>query len=839
MTAECPKCHAENRDDSKFCGNCAAPLHSNGPEAPSPTKTLEMPVQVMRPGTVIAGKYRIIEELGHGGMGVVYKAEDIKLKRFVALKFLPPHLLDSPDLKERFLVEAQAAAALNHPNICVIHEVGESEDRPYIAMEFVDGETLRDKLRRGPLKVDEALAIAVQIAAGLGEAHRKAIVHRDVKSANIMITRSGQAKVMDFGLAKVRGGSSLTKSQTTIGTVAYMSPEQARGGDLDARTDIWSLGVVLYEMLAGKLPFRGDHDQAVIHQILHAEPDPLKKARPDVPPGMEEIVGQALAKKPADRYQTMEDLGSDLEAVAEGLKPLKARPRRAARKILGIRAAYLYAAVPVVLALLIGLNVGGSKDWLLGRFAPPPAIRLAVLPFENLSGDPQQDYFSDGMTQEMIAQLGRLHPETLSVIARSSVIRYKKTNAPIDQIGRELNVEYVLEGSAQLEGTRVRITAELIKVQGQSQLWSDSIEREVSGILALQNEVSQKVVGALALKLLPDEKARLAKAPAVNPEAHDAYLRGSFHLTKITPTDLDIAEKYFDLALENDPAYAPAYAGRAMVWLNRNQMGFTPPQEAGPKAKAAALRAIELDGNSAGAYEALASVKMLIDWDWDGASAAFRRALEINPNLPTAQAIYAHLLLITGHAEEALAHGKRSVDLDPFNPLTHVLYSFLLYAQRRIDEALAEGREALRLQPDNPVAMADLLYAFAEKGMKKEAFEATRSYARAAYNDPRVDTALDKGYARGGYGEAMRSLAEALVARLPEAYALPSDIASWYALAGEKEKAIEWLEKGLDPHDPVLPYIGCYLCFDDLHPDPRFRTLLRKMNLPLTAGKTQ
>jgi tetratricopeptide (TPR) repeat protein len=340
------------------------------------------------------------------------------------------------------------------------------------------------------------------------------------------------------------------------------------------------------------------------------------------------------------------------------------------------------------------------------------------------------------------------------------------------------------------------------------------------------------IASALALKLLPAEQASLAVAPTVNPEAHEAYLRGSFHWTKSTPMDLDIAEKYFDLAIEKEPSYAPAYAGRAMVWMIRNQSGLTPPDEAGPKAKAAALRAIELDGNSAGAYEALASVKMLIDWDWDGAAAGFRRALEINPNLPTAQAIYAHLLLITGHAEEALAHSKRSVDLDPFNPLTHVWYSFLLYAQGRNEEALAAAREALRLQPDNPVAMSCLAFAFDKKGMQKEALEATKAYAKVVYNDPKVDIALDKGYARGGYAGAMRGLAEALVARLPETYALPCDIAGWYALAGDKEKAVEWLEKGLDPHDPVLPYIGCYRCFDDLHSDPRFQALLRKMRLP-------
>jgi serine/threonine protein kinase len=314
---ECPNCHAQNREDSRYCGRCAAPLNLAGREGVSLTKTLATPLPVISKGATFAGKYKVAEEIGRGGMGVVFRAEDIKLKRSVALKFLPPHLMGSPELKDRFLVEAQAAAALNHPNICVIHEVGESEERSYIAMEYVEGETLRDRIKIKPLQAEDALAVASQVAAGLGEAHRKGIVHRDVKGANIMVTAMGQAKVMDFGLAKLRGGSSITKSQTTLGTVAYMSPEQARGDDLDQRTDIWSLGVVLYEMLTGELPFKGDHDQTVIHAILHREPKPPSKITAGLPSGLDEIVLQALAKKPDSRYRTMEDLREDLGAVAE------------------------------------------------------------------------------------------------------------------------------------------------------------------------------------------------------------------------------------------------------------------------------------------------------------------------------------------------------------------------------------------------------------------------------------------------------------------------------------------------------------------------------------------
>jgi TolB-like protein/Tfp pilus assembly protein PilF/predicted Ser/Thr protein kinase len=768
-------------------------------------------------------------------MGVVYKAEDLKLKRAVALKFLSPHIMDSPELKERFLIEAQAAAALSHPNICVIHEVGESEDRPYIAMEYVEGETLRDKIKKGPLEPGEAVGLVDQVAAGLGEAHGKGITHRDIKSANIMVTPKGRAKVMDFRLAKLRGGSSLTRTQTTLGTVAYMSPEQARGGELDPSTDIWSLGVVFYEMLTGELPIKGDHDQTVIHSIIHKAPKPPSKIRTDLPSGLDEIVLKSLVKNAGNRYQSMEEVRGDLAAVAEGLRPLKARlPRR----LLGIRTAYIYSALALALALIIGLDVGGLRSRILGGAGRGErAIKLAVLPFENLTGDADQEYLNDGLTQEMITLLGGLHPQSLGVIARTSVMRYKKTDTPIDQIGRELGVDYVLEGSARREGSRVRVSADLIQVSDQTQLWGNVFEREMAGILALQNDVAQEVARALALKLLPSEQASLATSRPVNPEAHEAYLRGSFHWTKFTPADLDIAEKYFDLALEKDPSYAPAYAGRAWVWVARNQFGLVSPEEAGPKAKAAALRAIELDEDLATAHEALASIRSWTDWDWEGGRESWQKALKLNSNVASVHAFLSHFLMIMGQSEEALEHSQRAVVLDPFNPLIRSFHAMVLHFQRRYDEAIAAAREALHLQPDHPLANSALWYVLHMKGMEEETIKAAMDVFKVTYNDPRIEAAFNEGYTQRGYVKAMKSAAEALVSRLPETYSMPFDIASCYAMAKEKDKAIEWLEKGFEVRDPNLPYIKIIPFLDIVRDDPRFQDLLRKMRLPADTGQ--
>jgi len=831
---KCSKCQFDNPNSTNFCGKCGAPLTAGARMADSLTKTLATPLPVIAKDKLIAGKYRIIEEIGHGGMGIVYKAEDLQLQRCVALKFLPPHLMDSPELRERFLIEARAAAALSHPNICVIHEVGESEERPYIAMEYVEGETLRDKLKKGPLKTKEALAAAIQIAAGLADAHGKGIIHRDIKAANIMVTEKGQAKVMDFGLAKLRGGSSLTKSQTTLGTVAYMSPEQARGSDLDQRTDIWSLGVVLYEMLVGRLPFRGDHDQAVIYSILHEEPESLMKARLGTAPELERVVGHALAKKAAERYQTMEELRGDLEAVAEGLRPLKAK-RRSRRTILGLNVTYfLAAALVVVPALLFGFNLGGLRDRVFGgRGGPEPAIRLAVLPFENRSGDPEQDYLSDGMTDELITSLGRLNPARLQVIGRTSVWRYKKRDTQIDEIGRDLRLDYVLEGSAQREAERLHIRAALIQVRDQTQRWAETYDRKMADIVALQSDVAKQVAAALALTLLPAEQVRLANAPAVNPEAYDAWLKGTQARTRLTREGLEAAERYFTLALEKDPTYAAAWAGMARVWTGRQQAGIAPPSEAASKARAAALKALTLDENSWEAHRALAGILTWTDWDWAIAEREWDRLLELNPNSDVLSG-FSHFLIIMGRPKEALAQITRAVALDPFDIKVQGFYAKALLGLRRYDDAIAAAHAALELQPGYGLATTALTDALFMNGRYDEALTVEKQqWAR----DPELLDALERGFTEAGYAGAEKRLADVLAGRFGKPGGVSTvHLAVIYVRAGDRDRALEWLERAYEERNPNMPYVESPP-FDSLQADPRFQDLTRRMKLPEVGAK--
>jgi serine/threonine protein kinase len=493
----------------------------------------------------IVSHYRILDKIGEGGMGVVYKAEDTKLKRTVDLKFLPSELTRDADAKARFVHEARAASALDHPNICSVYEIGEDvEGRMFMVMPHYEGATLKEIMARGSitkaipagggasgkLPVADAVAIATQVAEGLVAAHAKGIVHRDIKPANIFITKNNMVKILDFGIAKLAGSKTkLTKTGSTVGTVAYMSPEQAMGKEVDPRTDIWSLGVILYEMLAGAPPFQGDYDQAVVYSILNEEPKSLVKARSDIPSGLEQIIGLALAKDPTKRYQSMEEFLGDLQAVTEGFRPLKASFKPAKRNIFGLRKIYLGSGLVVLAAILLGLNIGGVRNLFLKKAEASVIRSLAVLPLANLSGDPAQEYFSDGMTEELIATLSKI--STLKVISRTSVMQFKGSRKSIPEIAAVLGVQGIIEGSVLLARERVRITAQLINAATDTHLWAESYERDLRDVLAVQSEVARDIAREIKVKLTPKSK------PAW-PMSEPSIPRRTTHISKASTTGI-------------------------------------------------------------------------------------------------------------------------------------------------------------------------------------------------------------------------------------------------------------------------------------------------------------
>ena len=825
MGVTCPKCQHENSEDTLYCGKCGEALKPA--DEISVTKTFITSVDRLQKGSTVGGRYTIIEELGRGGMGVVCKAEDTKLKRTVALKFLPPELTHIPDVHERFMREAQAAAALDHPNICTVYEFDKAEDTSFISMAYIEGQSLRKKIESGPLELDEALKITTQVAEGLKIAHKKGVVHRDIKSANIMVTEENQAKIMDFGLARMTGGTLITQEGMTMGTIAYMSPEQARGEEVDHRTDIWSLGVILYEMFCGQLPFKGDHEQTVLYSILNKKPKPITDLKADIPVSIEQVVSKALEKDPDKRYQQAEELLDDLKSISAGIVPddIKARLRK--DKLRKRRKAILYAGAGglVILAAVLILT------FFPGRAEAIDSI--AVLPLKNLTGDAQQDYFADGATDELIGQLSQIN--ALRVISRRTVMQYKGTEKSLPEIARELNVDAVVDGTVYQVGENVRIRVQLIDTLPEERnLWAQTYEREGTDVLVMYGEMARAIADNTKVELTSDEKTRLASARKVDPKAYEAYLKGMSHWYKLTPPDLDAALQYFESALEKDPDYALALTGIALVWIGRNQFGSVQPSVAVPKAQEAALKALELDNTLAEVHFVLAALRTWHDgeWNWKAAEKSFLRAIELNPNYPDARVYYSNLLCYLDRPDEALAQAERALELDPLNSLFMSIYGSVLLSLGRYDEATKQVRNALKTSPNDPVAHSILQEVYHIKGQYEEALAEAKATFTAWGLDPFVEV-IEQGYEKDGYAGAMRLAAETLVAFSQEAFISPFFIAFVYAASGDKEKSLEWLEKGYEIKDPNMPYIKGNGIIDNLlHDNPRFQDLLRRMNLP-------
>ncbi len=784
-------------------------------------------------GTKI-GPYDILAPLGAGGMGEVWRARDTRLDREVALKVLPAAALTDQTARARLLREARLASKLNHPNICTIHEVGEADGQVFIAMELVEGETLSERLSAGVLSSDEVLRIGQQLADGLAHAHEHGVIHRDLKSANIVITPEGRVKVLDFGLARRLTASDLTEASTVTvagtvtGTLAYMAPELLLGRQGDDRSDLWALGVVLYEMATGLRPFQERLSTALIDEIIHREPLPPGRIRRGLSPRIEGIILKCLEKEPGSRYASarklLEDLGSGGEPDTVGTPPRRRTSRRA-----------LVTGVLAGLAL-VGIVAGGYLAW-RHRASPsrPPEgrIMVAVLPVENLSKDPDQEYFSDGLTEELIAQLGGLKPARLGVIARTSAMRYKKTQKPIDEIGRELGVGYVLESSVRKEAGRVRITVQLIEVRDQTHLWAESYERDLADVFAIQSEVSERVARSLAIELLPSERARLARDRPVNPEAHELNLKGRHHWNLRTSKDLLKATEYFRAATAADPSYALAWAGLADTYALYPFYRVLEPKAAFPQARAAVEKALSLDASLVEAETALAFIVLYGDWDWASAESRLKGILERRPDYAIARQWYAEYLSAMGRHDEALREIRKARETDPLSPILRVMEGYVLYYARRYEQSLESLRVAEKLEPDYPVLYSLLGKTYRALGRYPDALE---TYARAGAREGSADEYVQARALTlaesGRKDEARKLLATGAGSGRKDAGAGLWSLAMLHAAFGERDEALAVLERACDLRDVYLPRLRVEPALDSLRPDPRFQELVRKMKFP-------
>ncbi len=755
------------------------------------------------------GHYRILGKIGSGGMGEVYRARDERLERDVAVKILPTGTLNDESARKRFRKEALALAKVSHPHIAAVYDFDSQDGIDFLVMELVSGTTLAEKLTAGPLPETEVARLGAQVAEALEEAHEQHIVHRDLKPGNIVLTPKGQVKVLDFGLAKLVRPVESTETtaesvaQTVggalVGTLPYMAPEQLRGEPVDARTDLWALGAVLYEVATARRPFEAKLATALAADIQIKLPTPLRQLNPALSAGLEELVLRCLEKNALRRYQSAKELLLALQR------------------------------------LTAGAEISPSPVSTVSKPRPKPRGRrkriqsLVVLPLTNLSHDPEQDYFADGMTEALIADLAKLR--ALRIISRTSAMRYKGTDKSLPDIAGELNVDAVVEGSVLRVGQRVRITTQLIHAATDTHLWAETYDRDFEDVLVLQSEVARAIAGEIKLAVSPEEKRRLASARRVNPEAHEAYLRGRFHWYKLTREDLDTAMEYFQLALEKDPKYALAYAGIGYVWLSRGEIGIVPPREALPHAKGAALKALELDETLAEVHEILASIRAAYEWDWGGAESEFQRAIELNPNFAEAHFFYADLLISIRRSDEWRVEVERALELDPLNLLLQCFYGWHLLYLRCYDEAILQLRKTLSREPNYAAAHLGLWGAFCQKQMYEEALaEAQKFHALVGYSE--VAEALSQGYGQSDYKGAMRRAAEALATRSQQTHVPSIRIARLYAHSGEKERALDWLDKAYEERDPPLSRLSVVWDWDSLRDDQRFQNLLRRMNFP-------
>ena len=823
------------------------------------------------------GRYEIRSQLGEGGMGEVYLAEDTQLDRKVALKILPAEVATNQERMARFVREAKAAAALNHPNIAHIYEIGEVDRQHFIAMEFVDGTTLRDKIHREQTELRKLLRYLQQVAEGLAKAHAAGIVHRDLKPDNIMVTRDGHAKILDFGLAKLIEQHPASKSAegssevatavmpqhstpgTVMGTVGYMSPEQAQAKTVDQRSDIFSFGCILYEAATGRKPFAGDSIIDTLHKIIYEPAPAITDFNPSASPDLQRVIRKCLAKEPEKRYQTIRDSANDLEELIEEMKGVSDIERSVAPSVSATTSAirttddvlaaestvsvsqqppssaeYIVSGIKqhklgaVITLLVLIVGAVGLGLYLHARTTEVAIESIAVLPFENQNHDSNTDYLADGVTESIISSLSQL--SQLRVMARSTVFRYKGKDVDPQKVGYDLGVRAVLTGRLIQQGDNLTIRTELVNVSDGTELWGEQYNRKMSDLVTVQQEIARDISERLRLRLTGEQRQQLNKGSTSNTEAYQLYLKGRYHLNRQTEDGYKRSIDYFQQAIAMDPNYAQAYAGIADAYIVATDW-YLPNREAMPKAKAAATRALEIDDTLAEGHVSLGTVRVFYDWNWSETDKEYRRAIKLNPNYADAHQWYSFYLgVVRGQYSEAIAEAKQALQLDPLSLNANQVLADALFTARQYDQAIEQCRKTIELDQNFWWAHESLGALYERRGQFQEAI-AELQKARQLDNNPLILAKLGRAYALSGKRAEAQKLIDELKELSKQRYVSSAIVAEIYAALGERDQTFEWLEKGYEERSIGMLFLKTDPLWDGFRSDPRFANLVRRVGL--------